>query len=92
MTDRSISASNHYHSRITPAELGRIGKTASIDRTLNDVRDQLQIIFGPLGPVGTVHIAITVEPLTDSAGSPLMTREDSDHADAWIPSVPRTEG
>ncbi len=76
MTQTPIPGSNHYHRRITPSELDRIGKTASINRALNGVRGQLQDIFGPLGPVGAVHIAISVEPLTDSAGSQLMTRGD----------------
>lgn len=76
MTQTAIPGSNRYHRCITPAELDSIGKTASINRTLKGVRHQLQDIFGPLGPAGTVHIAISVEPLTDSAGSPLTTRGD----------------
>ncbi len=76
MANKQIPGNNHYHKMITPDEVDRLGHTCAINQTLNCVRDHLQVLFGPLDPVGTVHVAITVEPLTDSAGGELMTRED----------------
>lgn len=66
----------HYHKTITPADLRRNGKTVTINRITSAVRDHLQLLFGPLSPVGAITIQISAAPLTDSAGSPLMTRED----------------
>ncbi len=63
-----------YKKTITPAEVVKNGETVTITRTTNAVRDHLQMLFGPLGPVGNVTIEISIEQLTDAAGSPLMTR------------------
>lgn len=63
-----------YKKTITPADVLKNGQTVTINRTTNAIRDNLQMLFGPLGPVGNVTVEISIEQLTDAAGSPLMTR------------------
>lgn len=65
----------HYKKTITPSEVLKNGQTATINRTTNAVRDHLQMLFGPIGPVGNVTVVISTEQLTDTAGSPIVTRE-----------------
>ncbi len=67
-----------YRKTITPAEVLKNGETVTINRTTNAIRDHLQLIFGPLGPVGNVTVEISIEQLTDAAGTPLMTRGPAD--------------
>ncbi len=67
-----------YKKTITPEDVLKNGETVTINRTTNAIRDHLQMLFGPLGPTGDVTIEISIEQLTDAAGSPLMTRGDVD--------------
>lgn len=69
----------HYKKTIRPADVTKKDETVTINRITNTVRDRLQMIFGPLGPVGEITVEITTtEQLTDAAGSPLMTRGADD--------------
>lgn len=64
----------HYTKTITPSEIVKNGETVTINRTTNAVRDHLQLLFGPLGPVGNVTVVISTDQLTDAAGEPIHTR------------------
>ena len=66
----------HYHKTITPKDLQRDGKTVTIKRITSAVSDHLQLLLGPLSPTDAITIQISAAPITDSAGSPLMTRGD----------------
>lgn len=68
----------HFKKTITPDEIVRNGQTVTINRVTNAIRDHLQMLFGPIGPVQSVHVEITSTPLTDAGGEPLMTRGDDD--------------
>ena len=63
-----------YKKTITPADVLKNGNTVTINRTTNAIRDQLQMLLGPLSPIGNVTVEISIEQLTDAGGNPLMTR------------------
>lgn len=63
-----------YRKIITPSEVLRNGNAVVVNRTTNAIRDHLQSLLGPLGPVGDITIEVKTNTLTDSAGTPLHTR------------------
>lgn len=68
-----------YKKTITPSDVLKNGSTVTINRTTNAIRNHLQVLFDPqYGPVGSVTVEISIEQLTDTAGSPLMTRGADD--------------
>lgn len=83
MTQTHIPGSIRSHTYIGPEKIRKYGPTASINQALLDVRNQLQQLVPDNHPGQgrpTVHIVVTVEPHTDAAGSPLMTREGAGDA------------
>ena len=79
MSEQKINGVVCHRSVIRAEQIREIGSINALNQLLNDVRNQLQQLYGAQNPpTGHIHVVISVEPLTDSAGGPLMTRASGD--------------
>lgn len=81
---QKMPGENYYHRTIRPDEVIKNGPTCAINRTVDSIRNSLQQLIGnPEAPAVDVHVVVTVEQLTDSAGNPLVTRGGPDNRGCW---------
>ena len=75
MSEQKINGVVCHRSVIRAEQIREIGSINAMNQVLNNLRNQLQQLYGARNaPTGHVHVVVSIEPLTDSAGGPLMTR------------------
>lgn len=76
MSETKITGTTGYH-RIIHAQKGSKSRSRALS-VINGARQEIRTLLDIWkGTAVNVHVVVTLEELTDSAGSPLMTREAS---------------
>lgn len=79
MSQTDPPGNDYYHRVIRPKDVELSGSTHTVNKAVEGVRNQLHQALGrPGAPRCNVHILISVDEVTDSAGAPLMTRRETD--------------
>ncbi len=80
MNETRIAGTTGYHRIIRKESVAQLGQTSAVTQALEGARNEIQELLNIWGerPIN-IHVVVTVEPLTDSAGGPVVTRRAGGH-------------